>query len=787
MSTTKQPAEIRRRLEDRDLLTGAARFVDDIRLSGRPPILHAVFVRSLYAHALIRAIDLEEARRQPGVVAAFSGEELAGSLPPIFSVPMPGLKRPEKRALAVERARYVGDPLAVIVAESAASAADALDLVEVDYEPLPAVSDPEAALAADAPLLYPEFGTNVACEVPLKAGNVEEIFAHASHVTRLRLENQRLAPSSLENRACLFDFDPTTGQLTAWLSSQAVYQAHQVLVEALGLERSRVHVYNAMSGGGFGAKTRLGGEELVCALLALRLGRPVKWIESRRENLQAQTHGRGQINYVEAAYEDDGRLRALRLRTIADFGAFLVGITAQVPIRTPRIVSGAYRLEAVESTVIGVFTNRVPTMAYRGAGRPEAAYIVERVIERIARELDLDPVEVRRRNLITPEAFPYETVTGQRYDSGNYQAALERLLHLGDYDGWRARQRERRARGDTRLLGIGLATVTEISGDEGGQPREAATVRVQRDGHIIVESGVSSTGQGHVTAFSQIAAEVFRVPPERITVHLNDSRLPAFSIGTFASRVTQTGGSVVLLAAQAVREKALLLAAQRLEAAPADLELADGRVMVRGAPARAIELGELARLAEEQPDLSEPEAPDPLSGTAIEGLAARRDFSAGPTFSFGAHMAVVEIDSETGEVHPLSYVAVDDAGRILNHTLAEGQLHGGLAQGIGQALYEQVYYDEQGQLLTGTLQDYALPLATMLPTFTSDFVESPSPNNPLGAKGIGESGTIGAPPAIVNAVLDALVPLGIKEIDMPLTPEKVWRTLQAMQVRDATA
>jgi carbon-monoxide dehydrogenase large subunit len=775
--TMKQPAEIRRRVEDYDLITGRARFVDDIRLNGRPPILHAVFVRSPYAHAVIEGIRLDEARSLPGVVAAFSAADLT-ELPPIFAVPVPGVKRPEKQPLAKDRVRYVGEPVAVIVAESLAIATDALDLVEVDYEPLPAVSDPEAALAPDAPLLYPEFGSNVAFEMPLKAGNVEEAFARASHVTRLRLENQRLAPSSLENRACLFDYDPETGQLSAWLSSQAVYQAHQVLAEALGLDHRHVHVHNAMSGGGFGAKTRLGGEELVCAAIAHRLGRPVKWIETRRENLQAQTHGRGQINYVEAAYQDDGRLLALRLRNIADLGAFLLGITALVPIRTPRLVCGAYQLEAVESTVIGVFTNKVPTMAYRGAGRPEATYIIERVIDRIAAELGLDPVEVRRRNMISPESFPYETVTGQRYDSGNYQAAFDRLLELADYEGWRVRQRQRRAPGDPRLLGIGLATFTEISGDEGGQPREAATVRIRPDGTVVVESGVSSTGQGHVTAFTQIASEVLQIAPEHVEVHLNDSRLPAFSIGTFASRVTQMGGSVVLLAAQAVREKVLRLASHALEAAPADLVLQNGRVMVQGAPTRSLTLGELARLAEEQPALLEPEPPDPLTGQPITGLAARRDFAAGPTFSFGAHMAVVEIDTETGEVHPLSYVAVDDAGRILNHTLAEGQLHGGLAQGIGQALYEQVLYDEHGQLISGTLQDYALPLATMLPPFTSDFVESPSPNNPLGAKGIGESGTIGAPPAIVNAVLDALAPLGIKEIDMPLTPEKIWRTLQ---------
>jgi carbon-monoxide dehydrogenase large subunit len=448
------------------------------------------------------------------------------------------------------------------------------------------------------------------------------------------------------------------------------------------------------------------------------------------------------------------------------------------------MLSGCYRVQAVESRVLGVLTNKPPTAAYRGAGRPEAAYILERTMDRIARELGIDPVEVRRRNFIAPEAFPYTTVTGLKYDSGNYEAALNRALELANYQRWRAEQRERRQAGDSKLLGIGLSTFLEFSGDMGTLPgpKEAATVRIRRDGSVLVESGVSTNGQGHFTLFTQIAANVFNLPVSQIEVRMNDTALPGFSIGTFGSRTTQVGGSAILLAAESVREKAFQVAARLLEAAPADLVLENGKVAVRGVPTRSVELGELARMVEEQPDLIEHEAPNPVNGTPIEGLAAWHDFSPGGAgFSSGTHIAVVEIDSDTGEVHILSFVAVDDCGNVLNDYLTEAQTHGALAQGIGQALYEEVSYDQDGQLLTSTFMDYAMPLTTTVPNYITDFVETPSPNNPLGAKGAGESGTIGAPPAIVNAVLDALAPLGVKTIDMPLKAEKVWSLIHAAQ------
>lgn len=786
--TMNASSEMKHRREDYPLITGHGQYVDDLKTpEGRPPALHMVVARSPYAHAIIEQIALDEARGLPGVVAAFSGTELAGGMPTMTAIPVPDLKKPVRHPMATDRARYVGDPVAVVLAEDIYTANDARDLIEVDYTPLSAVSDPEAAIAPDAPLIYEEFGTNIAYTQPSAWGDVEGVFAGADHVTSLRLVNQRLAPSSMEPRACLFDYDEKSGILSAWLSSQSVYRARGALEYFLGLPPERIHVYNADVGGGFGSKTTFVGEEIIAATLAVKLRRPVKWIETRSENLQAQTHGRGQINYVDVAYQSDGTLLGFKIRTLGDLGAFLNGMTAMVPSRTPAMVCGPYRVQAVASEVIGVFTNKVPTAPYRGAGRPEATYIAERAIDRIAHELQLDPAEVRRRNFIPPDVFPYETVTGIIYDSGNYQAALDQALALSDYEGWRAQQRERRANGDTKLLGIGLSTFTEVSGDGGaaGPIRESATVRIRTDGTIVVESAVAHNGQGHFTLFSQIAAEVFGVENTQVEVRLNDATLPSFSVGTFGSRVTQVAGSAVFLAAQAAREKALQVAAHLLEAAPADLVISDGRVMVRGVTARSVSFGELAQRVEEQPDLIEHEPPNPANGAPIEGLAAWRDFAPpNATWPSGAHVAVVEIDSETGDIHIPAYIAVDDCGRVINHTMTEGQIHGSLTQGIGQALFEEVQYDAEGQLLTSTFMDYPMPIASEMPNFTTDLLETLSPFNPLGAKGVGESGCIGAPPAIVNAVLDALAPLGITTIDMPLKPEKVWAIIQ--QAKEGT-
>ena len=784
MTDTQTQAEWKRRREDYVLITGRAHYVDDIRPSGRPAPLHMAVVRSPYAHADIQQIQLDAAYTLPGVVAAFAASELVQQMPDMAAMPIPNtLRRPVRKPLALQRVRYVGDPVAVVVAEDPYTALDACDLVDVDYLPRPAVADPEDALAPDAPILYDELGSNIAFHTQIGGGDIEAAFAQADHTTRLRLVNQRVAASTMEPRACLFDFDPSTGELTAWLSSQAIYTARMTLAAFLGIDRSKVRVFNAEVGGAFGTKSAFVGEELVAAALAVRLGRPVKWIENRSENLQTQTQGRGQINYIEAAYQADGRLLGLKMQSIGDLGGFLANTTSMVSVGTASMLNGPYRVQAVQSQVIGAFTNKVPTGAYRGAGRPEATYILERVMDRIAHELGLDPAEVRRRNFIAPDAFPYPIITGGQYDSGSYQAALERVLELGNYAGWRAKQQEARQQNSSRLIGLGLSTFVEISGGATSPPtapQEAATVRIRRDGTILVQSGVATNGQGHFTSFAQIASAVFGVPGSQVEVQMNDSRLPGFSIGTYGSRTLQTSGTVVHLAAVSVRDKAFAVAARHLEAAPDDLELVEGRIRVRGVPARAVTLGELARMVEEQPDLIEQDKPNPVNGTPIEGLAAWRDYRpSNPTYCSGAHLAVVEVDSETGDVHILQYSAVDDSGNVLNHTLAEGQVHGSLAQGIGQALYEEAAYDADGQPLAGTLMDYTMPNAGQIPSFQTDFVETPSPVNPLGVKGIGESGTTAAPPAIVNAVLDALAPLGIKAIDMPLRPEKVWAKIEA--------
>jgi aerobic carbon-monoxide dehydrogenase large subunit len=787
MKETPVPEGLERRKEDYELITGHGRFVDDLKADQeRPAELHMVVVRSPYAHAQIKEINLEDARALPGVIAAFSGEELVRSMPSLELITtLPGLRVPQRRPLALERVRYVGDPVAVILAEDRYIAEDARDLVEIDYDLLTAVIDPEEALAPDAPLLYDELGSNIAIQIPSGGGDIESAFRLAEHAIRLRVVNQRVAPSSLEPRACLFDFDPATGQLSAWLSSQTIYQARRALANALELDQHKILVRNAQVGGAFGAKVGISGEEVVAAALAVKLGRPVKWIETRRENLQAQTHGRGQVNYIEAAVQKDGRLLGLKVRAVADFGAFLAYTTPISPNTTARMLNGPYAIPALDFQGVGVFTNTVPTAAYRGAGRPEAAYLLERTMNAIAQQLDIDPVEVRRRNLIAPDAFPYRTVHGALYDSGNYQAALERALELADYKGWRVKQQELRTAQSSTLLGIGISTFVEISGGPFGPtgpgvPQDAATVRIRRDGTLLVESGVAHNGQGHFTAFAQIAAQIFGLPGSHVLVLMNDTALPAYSIGTFGSRTTQIGGTAVAVAAQATKEKALQAAGRVLEAAPADLELTGGQVMVRGVSGRGISLGELARRVEEQPDLIEHDAHQPINGNSIEGLSAWREFSpSAPTFSSGAHVAIVEVETETGEVRVLNYVAVDDCGRVLNSYLTEAQIHGGLAQGIGQALYEEAAYDQNGQPLTGTLMDYTLPNAEQVPDFVVDAIETPSPINPLGAKGAGEAGCIGGPPTIANAVLDALAPFGIESIDMPLRPEKVWALVQA--------
>jgi carbon-monoxide dehydrogenase large subunit len=757
-----------KRREDFRLTTGQGAYVDDYREIDGRPVLHLMVVRSPHAHAVIKNINLEAVRAMPGVVAAFSGADMAKEFNPMPTFPLPGLKVPVRYPLAVDRVRYVGDPVAAILAENRTAAEDAVAALseQIEYEPLPAVTDPEAALEKDAPVLYEDLGSNVAFVNDMDSGDVDGVFAKADRIVRLRVVNQRLAPSPLEPRAALFDYNPQTGEYNAWLSTQAVFRARDTLARLLKLDPAKIRARVADMGGGFGSKTGWNGEELVAAWAAKHFGQPVKWMESRSENLMCNTHGRGQINYIEAAVTNEGRLLGLRVNTIADLGAWLALVTPMVPTGTPRMLNGVYRQEAISSRVVGVLSNKVPTSAYRGAGRPEAAYILERTMDKIAAELNLDPVEVRLKNFIPPEAFPYQALTGVVYDSGNYATALQKAAELADLPKWRAEQRKRREEGSSKPIGIGLSVYLEIAGGGGaagpGIPQEAATVLVRSDGKVVVQSGVAHNGQGHFTAFAQIVGGVLGVPVDEVEVMMGDTALPAYGIGTFGSRTTAVSGSAIFLAAEGVRSRLLQGAARLLEAAEADLELASGQIAVKGSPGHTVTFAEVAA-AEEGGVISE-----------------WRDFSpSGATFPSGAHIAVVEVDTETGEPHILQYVAVDDCGRVLNELLADGQVHGSLAQGLSQALYEEIVYDEDGQLLSGTLMDYTMPTALQLPNFTAAFVETPSPTNPLGAKGVGESGCTGGPPAIVNAVLDALRPLGVQALDMPLKAEKLWQTVNA--------
>jgi carbon-monoxide dehydrogenase large subunit len=567
--------------------------------------------------------------------------------------------------------------------------------------------------------------------------------------------------------------------MEAWASTQAVFRVRDAMVRNLKLDPKNVRARVADVGGGFGSKTGFVGEEIICGWLAYKHGRAVKWLESRSENMLTSPHGRGQINYITAAVKNDGKLLGIKVHTVADLGAFLAGATAMVPTGTPRMLNGVYAMDAITTTVLGSLNNKVPTSAYRGAGRPEAAYILERTMDRIAAELELDPAEVRFKNFIPPENFPYSALTGIQYDSGNYAEALSKALELANYEQWRQEQLRRRELLDTPegrfQIGIGISTYLEIAGGAGsgmGMPSESATVRVLPNGKLLVQSGVAHNGQGHYTLFAQIAAGIMNMPIDMIEVEMGDTALPAYGIGTFGSRTTVVAGSAVYLATEAVKNEVLKTAAILLEAAEVDLILKDGYISVRGVPGKGMSLT----------DLVESEMVD------YETLFNQhRSFDPpGATFPSGAHIAVLEIDTETGELQILKYVAVDDCGNVVNPLLAEGQVHGSLVQGVSQALYEETVYDENGQLISGTLMDYTLPTALEMPNFETAFVETSSPTNPLGAKGIGESGCTGAPGAIVNAAIDALAPLGVKELDMPLRPEKLWKAVQASRNGELT-
>lgn len=735
------------RVEDRELVTGAARYVADLSIPG---CVEATFVRSQVAHGILRRVELGEARSLPGVVGAYAAADLP-SLPPTPTPPAPPsppeMQRP---ALARDRVRYVGEPVAVVVAEDRGRGEDAVEAVLVEVHPLPAVLDPTEA-ARDAVRLF-EGVSNVAA-VSVTGEPVDEVLARAPVVVELAHRIGRVAPVSVEPRAIAVV--PRDGGLEVWCSHQAPHRLRDALARAFGLDREAVRVRVPSVGGAFGAKSQTYPEYVVVAHLARELGRPVRWVEGRSEAFTA-VHGRGQNQWVRLAADEEGRALALEVRIDADLGAYpQTGLL--VPTVTAWVLPGPYRIPRLSVTVRGVVTNLPPTASYRGAGRPEAAFALERAMDELARRLGLDPAEVRRRNFIPPDAFPYRSPTGAVYDSGRYAEALDLALELAGYRELREEQRRRRASGTGPLLGIGIGSFLERSGGQTGTT-EYGAVAVTADGSVEVRTGSTSQGQGHRTSFAQLAASVLDVELERVRVVQGDTGEVPEGTGTFGSRSLQVGGSAVFVCARRVLEEARARASELLEVAPEDLRYGAGRFSVVGSPDRSVTLGEI--VARTGP------------------LTAEELYDSPQAFPFGSYVAVVEVDRETGVPHLRRLVAVDDCGVVVNPLIVEGQSYGSLLQGVGQALYEGMVYDEQGQPLTTSLISYGVPMPTELPEIVLGETVTPNPNSPLGAKGAGEPGCIGAPPAVVNAVLDALEGYDVSGLDMPITAEKVWRALQ---------
>lgn len=746
-----------RRVEDPRILHGAAQYFDDFEVDG---LLHMVFVRSTMAHARIESIDTSEAAAMPGVVGVYTAADL--SLEPLqgFAMVPAALSRPP---LATERVRFVGDAIAAVIAETRSEAVDAAEFVIVDYDPLPAVVDPEVALADGAEILFPEHGSNLAIE--FNFGEDPTIFDDADVVVEGRFVNQRVAAVPMESNGILVEVDGDA--VTAYVPTQAPHGVRDPLASVLGLEPDQVRVIAPAVGGGFGAKTGLYPEMAVVAKLAQQLGRPAKWTETRSENMVAMNQGRDQIQYTEMGLKRDGTITGLRARIVCNAGGY-PGIGGFLPFLTRSMGQGVYRIPKVEVNTRTAATNTTPTGAYRGAGRPEAAAMIERIVDMAAVELDIDPLEIRKLNFIRPEEFPLTTVTGANYDVGEYAKALDEAARVAGYDDLRREQAARRERRDVKQLGIGVSAYVEVTA--GGLFQEYGAVAVQPDGDVTVTVGTSAHGQGHETAFKMIVAELLGVDMDAVHVIQSDTGVVPRGSGTMGSRSLQIGGSAVYRSAEVVLDKAREIAAHLLEADPADIVVHDdGKVGVAGVPARALTWAELAVAAND--DARRPPDVEP-------GLAAEVDFNQGEaTYPFGAHIAVVEVDTETGRVEHLRHIAVDDCGRVLNPLLVRGQQHGGIAQGVAQALYEGVVYDDDGNPLTGNLMDYAIPSAAELPSFEASNTETATPLNPLGAKGIGESGTIGSTPAVQNAVVDALSVFGIRHLDMPLTAERVWRAI----------
>ncbi len=785
MATAKLLGSSIKRREDPRFITGKGHYTDDLKLPG---MTYAMFVRSPHANARIRKMDTSRALKHPGVVAVFTGKDMTG----VNSLPcgwlLPDLKVPPHMPLATDAARYVGDPVAVVIAESHEAARDAADLVAVDWEALPSVTSTEKAAAPGAPQIHQVAPNNVAFQWQIgDAAATDAAFKSAAVTVKKRIVNQRLVANAIEPRACVARYEDATGDWTLWVTSQNPH-VHRLLMTAfvLGIPEHKVRVIAPDVGGGFGSKIFLYNEETVCTWATRQIKRPVRWTAERRESFQTDAHGRDHVTEAEIAMSKDGKILGLRVKTTANLGAYLSTFAPAVPTYLyATLLNGVYEMGAIHAEVTGVFTNTTPVDAYRGAGRPEASYLIERMVDAAAAALKMDPAEVRKNNFIPKFDKGYQTKVALMYDSGNYAPAFDKLLQMLDYTKFRADQTAARAKG--RLIGVGFSTYIEacsiapskVVGALGAQAGlwESATVRVHPTGKVTVYTGSHSHGQGHETTMAQLAADQLGIAMDDVEIVHGDTGTVPFGMGTYGSRSASVGGTAIVMSLNKIKEKGKKIAAHLLEASPGDMDFANGQFYVKGSPQKAVPFGQVALVAyvpHNYPDGVEPG----LDETSFYDPA---NFC----FPFGAHACVVEVDPDTGAVKILRYLAVDDVGNVINPMIVDGMVHGGVAQGVAQALWEGALYDpDSGQLLTGSMMDYALPKADMLPMYETARTETPTPVNPLGVKGAGETGTIAATPAVVNAVVDALSGLGVDHIEtMPLTPERVWQTVQAAKSR----
>ena len=756
-----------RRREDPRLITGTATYVEDIKMPG---MHYAAIVRSPHAAAKIKSIDISKAAAHPGVAAVFIGKDTEKVGPVPCGASLPGLRVPHHHILAIDRVYFVGHPVAVVVATDKYIAADAADLIEIEWEVRQAVADPMKALAEGAPAVHPQWPDNKAFDFHQEHGEIDKAFAEADVVVKQRITSQRLIPAAMETRGVVAEWRAADRALNLYSSTQIPHLLRTLVAMMLGLEENRLRVVAPEVGGGFGSKLNVYAEEALMGFVAMKIGKPVKWIETRRENFLCTIHGRGHVDDYEIAAKRDGTITGIKLHIRQDLGAYHQLLTPAIPTLSVLMMPGLYRTQNIRADITGVFTNCVPTDAYRGAGRPEATHGIERMVDMLAAELKMDPAEIRLKNFVHKDEFPFPTATGLVYDSGDYAAPLKKALDTVDYHKLRKEQAAARKQG--KLMGIGLSTYGEICalGPSPATPAggwESATVKIEPSGKVTVLTGASPHGQGEETTFAQIAADELGVPIDDILVLHGDTSIVQYGIGTFGSRGTAVGGTALYYALQDLKAKVKKFGAMLLESE--DVTLSGGQCVDNktGKSKSIQEIAAATYRAMKLPPNTEP------------GLMATH-FWEPPnfTFPFGAHIVITDIDRDTGAISIRRYIAVDDCGNILNPLIVDGQVHGGVAQGLGQALWEEAVYDDSGQLITGELMDYAMPKAHMMPWIESSHTTTPTPVNPLGVKGVGEAGTIGCSPAVVNSVVDALSVLGVKHIDMPMTPEKIWNLVK---------